>query len=161
MKRAIVLQLTDSFEAHAQLTENGIEYWLARDLQHLLGYGKWDNFLNVISKAKTACEVAGNEISDHFAGVGKMVDLGCGGHREIDDIMSPELAEQKQIEAYRSMSGEQRLSIGLQLHELSCEIARESIRARFPNANAPEVERLLRDRIRLAYEIASKWSSIE
>ena len=87
MKREIVLQLTDTFEAHAQLTENGIEYWLARDLQHLLGYTKWDNFLNVISKAKTACEVTGFEISDHFADVGKMVDLGSGGQREIDDIM--------------------------------------------------------------------------
>ena len=87
MKREIVLQLTDTFEAHAQLTENGVEYWLARDLQHLLGYTKWDNFLNVISKAKTACEVTGFEISDHFADVRKMVDLGSGSQREIEDIM--------------------------------------------------------------------------
>lgn len=79
--------LTDTFEGHAQETENGIEYWLARDLQHLLGYTKWDNFLNVISKAKTACEVSGHSIPDHFADVGKMVDLGSGSQREISDIM--------------------------------------------------------------------------
>lgn len=79
--------LTESFEGHAQQTENGIEYWLARDLQHLLGYTKWDNFLNVVAKAKTACELSGHAVADHFADVGKMVDLGSGSQREISDIM--------------------------------------------------------------------------
>ncbi|WP_031387904.1 hypothetical protein [Desulfonatronum thiodismutans] len=55
-----------------------MECWLARDLQHLLCYGKWDNFQSVISKAKTACEISGHAIGDHFAEVGKMVDLGSG-----------------------------------------------------------------------------------
>jgi DNA-damage-inducible protein D len=87
MKSDLVHQLTDTFEAHAQETEGGVEFWLARDLQHLLGYAKWDNFLNVVSKAKTACEVSGHDVSDHFADVGKMVDLGSGSQREIDDIM--------------------------------------------------------------------------
>ncbi len=87
MKKEIILQLTDTFEGHAQETENSVEFWLARDLQHLLGYNKWDNFQNVISKAKTACEVSGHDILDHFADVGKMVDLGSGSQREIDDIM--------------------------------------------------------------------------
>ncbi|WP_419611715.1 DNA damage-inducible protein D [Thiolapillus sp.] len=82
-----IIQMTDNFEAHAQETENGVEYWLARDLQHLLDYSKWDNFLNVISKAKTACEISGHDIADHFAGVGKMVELGSGSQREIPDIM--------------------------------------------------------------------------
>lgn len=81
-----VQTLTTTFEGHAQQTETGVEYWLARDLQHLLGYGKWDNFQNVISKAKTACEVSGHEISDHFADVGKMVGLGSGSQRQIEDI---------------------------------------------------------------------------
>ncbi len=79
--------LTTTFEGHAQYMENGVEYWLARDLQHLLGYGKWDNFLSVISKAKTACEVSGHVVSDHFADVRKMVELGSGSQREIDDVM--------------------------------------------------------------------------
>lgn len=73
-----VQTLTTTFEGHAQQTETGVEYWLACDLQHLLGYGKWDNFQNVISKAKTACEVSGHKISDHFSDVGKMVGLGSG-----------------------------------------------------------------------------------
>jgi DNA-damage-inducible protein D len=87
MKTELVHTLTDTFEAHAQQAESGVEFWLARDLQHLMGYAKWDNFLNVVSKAKTACEVSGHEIIDHFADVGKMVDLGSGSQREVDDLM--------------------------------------------------------------------------
>lgn len=73
MKSNLIHTFTDIFEAHTQQSDNGIEFWLARDLQYLLGYAKWDNFLNVISKAKTACEVSGHEVSDHFADVGKMI----------------------------------------------------------------------------------------
>ena len=87
MKTDLIHNLTETFEVHAQETEGGIEFWLARDLQYLLGYTKWDNFLNVVSKAKTACEVSGHTITDHFADVGKMVDLGSGSQREVDDIM--------------------------------------------------------------------------
>ena len=68
-------------------TETGLEFWLARDLQHLLGYGKWANFQSVISKAKTACENSGHKIFDHFASVGKMVHLGSGSQREVSDMM--------------------------------------------------------------------------
>ena len=87
MKTEIVQSLTDTFEAHAQQAENGIEFWLARDLQHLLGYDEWRNFATVISKARTACEVSTQAISDHFVDVNKMVDLGSGSQREVDDIM--------------------------------------------------------------------------
>ncbi len=87
MKHELVLSLIDSFESHANRTDGGVEFWLARDLQHLLGYSKWDNFLNVVSKARTACEVSGHEVADHFAGVGKMVDLGSGSQREVDDLI--------------------------------------------------------------------------
>lgn len=87
MKKEIVESLTNNFEAHAQQTETGVEFWLGRDIQHLLGYTKWDNFLNVVSKAKTACEISGHATTDHFADVGKMVDLGSGSQREVDDIM--------------------------------------------------------------------------
>jgi len=87
MKTDVVKTLTDTFEGHAQQTEVGVEFWLGRDLQHLLGYAKWDNFLNVVSKAKTACEVSGHLVADHFADVGKMVDLGSGSQREVDDLM--------------------------------------------------------------------------
>ena len=87
MKTELVQTLTTNFEAHAQQTESGIEFWLARDIQYLLGYTKWDNFLNVVSKAKTACEVSGHQVTDHIADVGKMVDLGSGSQREVDDLM--------------------------------------------------------------------------
>ncbi|MFC1588249.1 DNA damage-inducible protein D [Planctomycetota bacterium] len=87
MEHETVLTLTGTFESHAQETDGGIEFWLARDLQQLLGYSKWENFLNVIFKAKTACEVSGHEILDHFPDVRKMVYLGSGSMRKIDDIM--------------------------------------------------------------------------
>ncbi len=84
MKNELIHTLTESFEGHAQQTDNGVEFWLARDLQHLLGYGKWDNYQGVISKAKTACELSGHGIADHFADVGKMIQLGKGGQREVN-----------------------------------------------------------------------------
>ncbi len=87
MKRELIKSLTSAFESHSYTTENGIEFWYARDLQHLLGYTKWDNFAKVINKAKTSCEASGNNISDHFADVGKMVKIGSGTEREINDII--------------------------------------------------------------------------
>ena len=90
MKTEIIQSLTDDFESYARQTENGVEFWLARDLQHLLGYGKWDNFKSVVSKAKTACEVAGHTVLDHFADAGKMVSLGSGSQREVPDMMEKE-----------------------------------------------------------------------
>ncbi|MHC4443895.1 MAG: DNA damage-inducible protein D [Planctomycetota bacterium] len=87
MKHEMVVTLTSTFESHAQETEGGVEFWLARDLQHLLGYTEWRNFIAVVNKAKTACEVSKNAITDHFVDVNKMVDLGSGSRREIDDMM--------------------------------------------------------------------------
>jgi len=87
MENSQIRVLTDSFEGHAQQTENGVEYWLARDLQALLGYTDWRNFLKVIDKAETACEVSGHDVSNHFVDVNKMVELGSGAQREIEDLM--------------------------------------------------------------------------
>ncbi|AUC85768.1 DNA damage-inducible protein D [Polaribacter sp. ALD11] len=87
MKKEIVQSLTKNFEDYSQTTESGIEFWFARDLQQLLGYSEWRNFQKVIFKSKTACEVTNNLISDHFVGVNKMVSLGSGSEREIEDIM--------------------------------------------------------------------------
>lgn len=92
MKTDQIQALTTTFEGHAQQTDGGVEYWLARDLQYLLGYTKWDNFLNVVSKAKTACEISGHRVADHFADVGKMVDLGSGSQREAATTTSPSFA---------------------------------------------------------------------
>lgn len=87
MEKEIIFSLTKNFEDFVQRTPDSVEFWLARDLQHLLGYAKWSNFVNVISKAKIACEVSGQNILDHFADVGKMVQIGSGATKEIDDIM--------------------------------------------------------------------------
>lgn len=87
MKTDLILTLTNDFEAHARKTEENIEFWLARDLQKLLGYDKWVNFLNVVSKAKIACESSGHVVSDHFADVGKTIQMPKGAQKTIDDIM--------------------------------------------------------------------------
>ena len=57
MKTDHIVTLTETFEGHGQRTEEGVEFWLARDLQHLLGYTEWRNFLATVGKAKTACEL--------------------------------------------------------------------------------------------------------
>jgi DNA-damage-inducible protein D len=87
MKSELIYQLTATFEGHAQQTETGVDYWLARDLQQLLGYSEWRNFSQAILRAKTACEVSRHLTADHFVDVTKMVDLGSGSQREIDDLM--------------------------------------------------------------------------
>ncbi|GAB4023303.1 MAG: DNA damage-inducible protein D [Bdellovibrio sp.] len=85
MKKELIDQLFKQFEDACYIYE-GVECWSARELQEILGYSKWDNFLNVIEKAKKACETAGAALTDHFADVGKMVPLGSGAERKIDDI---------------------------------------------------------------------------
>ena len=87
MNTDLIQTLTATFEANAQQTETGVEYWLARDLQHLLGYHEWRNFTMVIAKARTACEVSGHRIADHFVDANKMVELGSGSTRQVEDIL--------------------------------------------------------------------------
>jgi DNA-damage-inducible protein D len=87
MKTELVRSLTSTFEEHTQQSGDGVEFWLARDLQNLLGYTEWRNFLAVVSKAKTACEVSGHPIVVQFVDYNKMVDLGSGSQREVDDMM--------------------------------------------------------------------------
>ncbi len=86
MKREIISKLHSSFELAVNQNDD-VEFWFARDLQILLGYAQWRNFLLVIDKAKTACSNAKQEVLDHFAEVSKMVDVGSGAKREIDDII--------------------------------------------------------------------------
>jgi len=87
MEREKISTLTDTFEANAQQTETGVEYWLARDLQHLLGYDEWRNFNAAISKAKSACEVSGHAIRDHFVDVNKTIQMPKGAVKEVRDLM--------------------------------------------------------------------------
>lgn len=80
--------LIDAFEASANKLDESTEYWLARDMQALLGYKSWRKFVeNVIAKAKSACHESGNSVDDHFVHVDKMVELGSSANRKIDDLM--------------------------------------------------------------------------
>lgn len=87
IEKELIHSLTQNFEDFVNKTDEGVEFWLARDLQHLLGYTEWRNFQNAILKAKTACEVSGQDIPDHFVDVNKMVEIGSGAKKEVDDIM--------------------------------------------------------------------------
>lgn len=75
------------FEEIKHYNEFDIEFWYARELQEVLEYIRWDKFGNVIEKAKNACSNSGNSIDDHFSHVGRMVQIGSGAERKIDDIM--------------------------------------------------------------------------
>ena len=87
MDREIIIQLRTSFEALVQVhPENQTEYWCARDLQMLLGYSRWENFAKVVEKSITSCENSGYKQADHFRGITRMVELGSGAKREIEDI---------------------------------------------------------------------------
>jgi DNA-damage-inducible protein D len=85
VKKEVILELFGKFE-QACYIYNGIECWSAREVQEILGYSKWSNFLNVVEKAKKACKNADSGVSDHFADVGKMVTVGNNVQREIEDI---------------------------------------------------------------------------
>lgn len=83
-----VTKLTKSFNAVVQQIPNGTtEFWFARDLQDLLGYSEWRNFLKVIEKAKDSAHSVGATVQNHFVDVNKMVQIGSGAGRPIEDIM--------------------------------------------------------------------------
>lgn len=86
MKSEEIKNLFIQFEAAASELE-GVECWSARELQDLLGYSKWENFEKVIQKGKDACTNAGEEIENHFPDVRKMIVMGKGAEKEIDDIL--------------------------------------------------------------------------
>ena len=86
MKSEEIKELFSQFESVASELE-GIECWGARELQHLLGYSKWENFEKVIQKAKDACRNAGEEIEYHFPDVRKTIPMPKGAEKEIDDIL--------------------------------------------------------------------------
>jgi len=76
-----------TFESIKHINELGQEFWFARELQDILEYTEWRNFTNIVDKAKIACRNSGADIEDHFVDVNKMVEIGSGAEREIDDIM--------------------------------------------------------------------------
>jgi DNA-damage-inducible protein D len=81
MEKDIIEKLNKRFEEYAY-EQDGVEYWLARELQELLGYSDWRNFSNTLNKAKESCKSIGEEASDHFVDVNKMVKIGSGAERK-------------------------------------------------------------------------------
>ena len=74
MEKQLIIKLNRTFE-DAVYEQDGIEYWLARELQFLLGYTEWRNFLNAIEKAKESCKTTGEAVSNHFADVMKTIEI--------------------------------------------------------------------------------------
>ncbi len=87
MKKELIKSSTDDFESYCNHTKDRIEFWFARDLQHLLGYTEWRNFNKVINKAKTACETSDHKILDHFVDVSKTIEMPKGASKDIPDFM--------------------------------------------------------------------------
>lgn len=86
-KQLLILQQELDRLAQRADTEAGIEFWFARDLQAPLGYTRWENFLTAIQRAITSCKETGFSEYDHFRGVTKMIELGKGGQRSVEDLM--------------------------------------------------------------------------
>lgn len=85
MKKDQINELFEKFESASLLVED-VECWSARELQKIFGYTKWDNFKKVLEKAQEACLQAGGKLSDHFASIGKVVELGSGSQRTLQDF---------------------------------------------------------------------------
>lgn len=84
--RTEITRLLADFNALAREAD-GVEAWLARELQPVLGYERWENFSTTVDRARRACTVAGNRAGDHFRDVTKMVAVGSGAQREIEDVL--------------------------------------------------------------------------
>ena len=88
MDKKTIVKLTVSFNAVAQrIQDENTEFWYARDLQVLLGYTDWRNFLKVIEKSRESARNAGAAVQNHFVDVNKMVSIGSGAERPIEDVM--------------------------------------------------------------------------
>ena len=87
-KSEVIKKLQSHFDSLVQTTpEEGIEFWFARDLQEPLGYARWENFLIAIMRSIESCKTTGCDHNDHFRGVTKMVRLGSGAERAIEDFI--------------------------------------------------------------------------
>ena len=102
MDAITIREMSQGFEDYMHVSEEGVEYWYARDLQVVLGYAKWQKFQNVIERAVESCEAVGFKPENHFTQVGKMVEVGSGGQREISSgskrLAGGEKQEQKEAQ---------------------------------------------------------------
>ncbi len=88
MDNKTIQQMQSRFDSLSQrIPDEGVEFWFARDLMEPLGYARWENFQTAIARAITSCETTGYDPDNHFRGVTKMVKLGSGAERSIEDFM--------------------------------------------------------------------------
>lgn len=88
MESQVIQRMKSHFDALSQtLPEEGVEFWFARDLMEPLGYARWENFQTAINRAIESCETTGYVAEDHFRGVTKLIEIGKGGQRPVDDFM--------------------------------------------------------------------------
>ena len=83
MEKQLISKLKLTFDDIAHKTEDGTEYWLARELQSVLGYSQWRRFSETVERAKIACKTSSFNVSDHFASVGKTIELPKGAKRDF------------------------------------------------------------------------------
>ena len=86
MEKETISKLNKTFEEYAY-EQDGVEYWLARELQNLLGYSEWRNFLNAVVKAKVSCETSGQRVIDHFVDINKTIPMPKGAEKQNDDMI--------------------------------------------------------------------------
>jgi DNA-damage-inducible protein D len=88
MNKESIKKMQNQFDSMAHtVPKEKIEFWFARELQEPMGYARWENFLTALNRAIESCKTSGCNPSDHFRGVTKMVTLGSGAEREVDDFM--------------------------------------------------------------------------
>ena len=86
------ISLKDNLDSVMKIKQDGTRYWSARDIYPLLGYKRWESFINIFEKSKNACKNSGNCILDHFRDTTKKVNLGVGTQREVEDYELTRLA---------------------------------------------------------------------
>ena len=131
MKKSVISTLLAELDRLVQVEqESGVEFWLARDLQTVLGYTNWQNFRKVVGDAVTACEASGNKASDQFIEVSKLISHGKGGRRDIQDFIEKRISEVERLRARKKLTESEKLLSALIYEKVGDERSFGIIRSR-------------------------------